>query len=38
MIAVGCFKLISSLKDGCGTYCAWCITSVDVVCSVQGVV
>ena len=37
MIAVGCFELISSLKDGCGTYCV-CITSVDFVCFVRGVV
>ena len=38
VIAVGCFKLISSLKDGCGTYCVCCMTLVDVVCSVRGVV
>ena len=38
VIAVGCCKLISSVKDGCGTYCVWCITSVDFVCFVRGVV
>ena len=38
MIDVGCCWLISSVKDGCGTYCVWRITSVDFVCFVRGVV
>ena len=31
-----CFpqEWIFSVKDGCGTYCVLCITSVDFVCSV----
>ena len=38
MVAVGCFELISFVKDGCGTYCVWRMTSVDFVCFVRGVV
>ena len=47
MISVGCLlmdpffisrcHLFFPAKDGCGTYCVLCITSVDFVCSVRGV-